>query len=63
MPVVDVMEKRIDFRVGDHVDAATAATVTTIGSTKWDELLAPKVHRTIATCAGANEYLYLITKP
>jgi hypothetical protein len=51
-PGVTVVDQRIDVAVGNDVDAAAPATVTTVGSAQRDVFFAPERDRTVATIPG-----------
>ena len=49
---IAVIDQRIDVAVGNNVDAATSATVTTIGTTFFNKFFTVKMRRSLPSLSG-----------
>ncbi|MNO66648.1 hypothetical protein D3C76_574430 [compost metagenome] len=59
---VAIVDQGVEVFVGDHVHRTTVATVTTVGATVLDELLATEAHATVATVTGLDPNGYFVNK-
>jgi hypothetical protein len=48
------------MRAGSEVNGTPVATITSVGSSSWDELLAPEANTAIAAVSGCYLYVDLV---
>ena len=59
---VAIVDQGVEVFVGDHVHRTTITTVTTVGATVLDELLATEAHATVAAVTGLDPNGYFVNK-
>src|SRR6185503_13536281 len=60
--LITIIDQRIEAGNGLDDDVAAAAAITTVGSTEFDEFLAPERHAAVPACSGGDIDLGLVEK-